>query len=223
MNKNDFKSELKELMSSMSENEIEKAISALSRCKTRVYKKNNQKNGEKARLYSTTERHESELYYVGLRRKEGTIKVIGASLLTVHDYDLLKDVLPANNDSWWLYDKSVYSDCDKFRVSIRSSGREISRLENNENDNKISGKIRPVLVIDKINGDLSAGDVFYINDEKFQLLTPSIAIKTACFKELCTYNAADYESSVLRYCVDGWYMKLIRDNEQLKQNMSNAT
>ena len=207
MNKNDFTNELKELMSSMSEEEIEKTINALSGCKSAVYKKNNQEKGEKARLLSTTERHEAELHYVGERKKEGTLKAVGASLLTSCDFDLLRSKLPSINDNWWLY--------DKYRVS-----------NNNRNwsyDSATGGKIRPVIVIDDINGNLEPGEVFYINDEKFKLLTPSLAIKSACFEDLCTYSATNYECSILRLCVDGWYMKLIKENETHKLEISNGT
>ena len=72
MNKNDFKSELKELMSFMTEEEIETAINALIGCKTAVYMKDSQEKGEKVRLLSTVERHEAELNYVGKGKKEGT-------------------------------------------------------------------------------------------------------------------------------------------------------
>lgn len=203
MNKNDFESELKDLMSSMSEEEIEKTINALSDCKSAVYKKNNQEKGEKARLLSTTEPHDAELHYIGEGEKEGTIKAVGASLLTSCDFDLLCKKLPYTNDKWWLY--------DKYRVSSKG---------NFSNCMEAGGKIRPVIVIDDIKGDLKPDEVFCINDEKFKLLTPSLAIKIVCFEDLCTYSATNYECSILKLCVDGWYFKLIRENKMRKQDIS---
>lgn len=197
MNKDDFTKELKELMSSMSEEEIEKTISALSSCKSAVYRKNNQEKGEKARLLSTIERHEAELYYVGERIKEGTIRAVGASLLTSRDFDLLSNELPCTKDSWWLY--------DRYRVS--------NKHRSWSNDRTKGGKIRPVIVIDEIQGNLEQGEAFYINDERFKLLTPLLAIKTECLEDLCTYTAANYECSIARFCVDGWYLRLVGDNK----------
>ena len=100
MNKNDFTNELKELLSSMSEEEIEKTINTLNGCRSAVYKKNNKEKGEKARLLTTTEHCEATLRYVGKGKKEGTVKTVGASLLTRHDFDLLCNNLPDTKDNW---------------------------------------------------------------------------------------------------------------------------
>ena len=203
MNKNDFESELKDLMSSMSEEEIKKTINALSACKSAVYRKNNQEKSEKARLFSTTERHEAELHYIREREKEGTLKAIGASLLTTHDYGLLSNKLPECNESWWLRDKTLVS--NNLRFGYYS--------------NNTLGRIRPVLIIEEIDGDLKVGEAFYINDEKFKLVTSFIAIRISCLEDLCTFNVINYECSILKYCVDGWYMKLIKENTKQKREI----
>ena len=85
MDKKEFTTELKDLLSSMSEEEIEKTLNALNGCKTAICKKNNQEKGEKARLLSTADRNEADLHYLQGKEKEGTIKAIGASLLTAFD------------------------------------------------------------------------------------------------------------------------------------------
>ena len=86
MDKKEFTAELKDLLSSMSEEEIEKTLNALNGCKKAICKKNNQEKGEKVRLLSTTDRNEAELHFVRGKNEEGTIKAIGASLLTAFDF-----------------------------------------------------------------------------------------------------------------------------------------
>ena len=197
MDKKEFTTELKDLLSSMSEEEIEKTLNALNGCKTAICKKNNQEKGEKARLLSTTDRNESELHFVRGKNKEGTIKAIGASLLTAFDFEEAKKVLPRIVDNWWLYDKQRVSDnCSEWYY--------------NENT---GGKIRPVIIVDEIKGDLQPGEEFSINNESFRYISPSLIIRNNCLDDLCTYNALNYECSILKLCVDGWYMKLIRENQ----------
>lgn len=197
MDKKEFATELKDLLSSMSEEEIEKTLNALNGCKAAISKKNNLEKGEKARLLSTTERHKAELRFTGRGGKEGTIKAIGASLLTRFDFGEARNILPGIKGDWWLYDKG--------RVSNNYTERCF--------DQKTVGKIRPVIIVDEIKGDLRQGEVFSINDETFRLLSPCLVIKNNCLDDLCTYNAANYECSVLKLCVDGWYMKLIKENQ----------
>ena len=195
MDKKEFTAELRDLLPSMSEEEIEKALNALNGCKTAISKKTNQEKGKKARLLATTERDEAELRVVDSQKKEGTIKTIGASLLTDSDFEEAKNILPDVKDDWWLYDKRrVSNHCSVcyFPHSL--------------------GKIRPVIIVDKIIGDLQRGEMFYINDESFRLLSPSLIIRSSCLDDSCTYDAARYECSVLKLCVDGWYRKLIREN-----------
>ena len=201
MNKNDFEIELKELMTSMSEKEIEKTIMALSKCKSSVYKRNNREKAEKSRLFSTVERNESKLRYLGKEKKEGYIKALGASVLSNKDFDKLKGKITHVNENWWLYDG--YCHC---RIRIKEKMKSLTF------DRMALGSIRPIILIEEIKGDIQPGEEFYINDEVFHLLTPSIAIKSVCLDGLCTYSDEEYESSILRFCVDGWYMKLVRDN-----------
>ncbi len=204
MNKNDFTNELKELMSSMSEEEIEKTINALSSCRTAVYKKVNREKSRKAMLFSTASRYEAELQYIGAGAKTGTLKTVGASLLTDSDFvdfGQLRSVIPYTTDNWWLHNGYLVSDNRINWMNIK----------------KGNGKIRPVIIIDHIHGDLTPGEAFCINDESFILLTELLAIRAACFDEFCSYTAVNYECSIARFCVDGWYMKLINDNKTSKQ------
>ena len=197
MDKQEFTTELKDLLSSMTEEEIEKALNALNGCKTAICKKNNQEKGKKARLLSTTERNEAELHFVREKNKEGTIKATGASLLTAFDFAEARKILPGIVDNWWLYDKrSVSNNCIEWYYNKNTAG-----------------KIRPVIIVDEIKGDLQPGEVFSINDESFRYISPSLIIRDNCLDDLCTYNAINYKCSILKMCVDGWYMKLVKENQ----------
>ena len=197
MDKKEFTAELKDLLSSMSEEEIEKTLNALNGCKEVIRKKNNLEKGEKARLFSTFERNEAELHFVGNENKEGTIKAIGATLLTSDDFERTKSILPAIEKCWWLYDLKRVSGNYAWSYGFNTGGR-----------------IRPIVIIEEINGDLEPGEVFSINDESFRLLSPSLMIKHNCFEDLCTYDAPNYECSILKLCVDGWYSRLIKENKK---------
>ena len=197
MDKNEFTKELKELLSSMSEEEIEKTLNALNGCKSAISKKVSREKGEKARLLSTVERNEAELRYTSDDGKsEGIVRLLGASLLTCQDFDLLKDYITGSNDAWWLYDKNIVSNGHR-NYAYKST----------------TGKIRPIVMVKEISGDLKVGEWFYINDTKFRLISQCLAIKSSCLDDYCTYFASNYECSVLKLCVDGWYMKLIRENK----------
>lgn len=196
MDKKEFTSEFKELLSSMSQEEIERTLNALNGCKSAISKKNNQEKGEQSRLLATVGRNESELYYTTLDDEAGVIKAIGASVLTSDDFNKSKDIIPAVQGAWWLYEKPY---------CVSNNYKERSYSPN------YAYKIRPVIIIDEIKGNPKRGETIYINDVSFTLLSPRLLIKNNCFEDRCTYTAANYESSVLKMCVDGWYMKLVKE------------
>ena len=201
MDKNEFTRELNELLSSMSEEEIERTLNALNGCKSAISKKVSREKGDKARLLATVEQNEAEFHYESRDgRSAGTIKLLGASLLTLQDYNLLKHRIPGTKDPWWLYDGCI-----------------IKNEKVNYNFTGTVGKIRPVVLIEEINGDLKPGDIFFINDEKFLLISQCLAIKSICLEDFCTHKTYYYECSVIKLCVDGWYMKLIRENKKTGQ------
>ena len=206
MDKKEFTAELKELMSTMSEEEIEKAINALNGCKMAINRKNNQEKGEKARLLSTVELNRSELRYVKSDNREGTIKVYGASLLTTCDYRDHSDIIPGTKGNWWLYSKSL----------IENGHLQYYCYKKDE-----VAAIRPVLVVEELGDGLKPGDTLYINGGKFNVITPYLIIKSSCLDDKCTFGAANYESSMIKLCVDGWYMKLVKENEKTPE--ANAT
>ncbi len=197
MDKNEFTTELKELMATMSEAEIEKTISAINACKTVICKRNNQEREDKSRLLGIVERNESELRFTGKNGKTGTIKAIGASLLTANDFHQYKSNMPEIEDEWWLYEAK-------------------QRVKNNvgcwAENLRIVCKIRPVIIVDKIDGDLQLGETFYINDEMFRLISPCLIIKNSCLYDSCTYTSVNYDSSLVKLCVDGWFAKLVKKN-----------
>ena len=206
MDKKEFTNEFKELLSSMSQEEIERTLNALNGCKSAISKKINQEKGEQSRLLVTVGRNESELYYTTLDDETGVIKAIGASILTSDDFDKSKDIIPDFYfGAWWLYEKPFY-------VSNNYK-------ERNYNPN-CAYKIRPVIIIDEITGNPKRGETIYINDVSFTLLSPRLLIKNICFEDRCTYMAENYESSVLKMCVDGWYMKLVKENKNTEDQIA---
>ena len=205
MDKKEFTNEFKELLSSMSQEEIERTLNALNGCKSAISKKNNQEKGEQSRLLATVGRNESELYYSTLYDETGVIKAIGASVLTYEDFIKSMDIIPAVQHDWWLYEKPL---C----VSNNKTNRSYSP--------NYAYRIRPVIIIDEITGSPKRGETLYINDVSFTLLSPRLMIKNRCFEDRCTYTAANYESSVLKMCVDGWYMNLVKENKNAEDQIA---
>ena len=204
MNKTDFTSELKELMATMSEEEIEKTIRALADCRDTVYRKSAREKSKKAELLLTLDRHDSTLDYTEKKGKGGKLFVRGASLLSLKDYRTLYEKLPKISGVFWLYDNHRAPDPSRP-------------------DAKTSAGVRPVIVLDRIEGDLKPGALFYINEEKFKLLTPFLAIRVTSLRDTCTFNADSYAFSLVKFCVDGWYANLIRKNEMRRESGESET
>ncbi len=204
MNKNEFTNELKELSRNMTPEQIERAIAALSKSRNSIYLKENQNKAEISRLLSTTEWNETELSFFMENAPEsselGTVKIIGASLLTREDYDKYKSNLPMGPAyQWWLYDKTpVYGST----ISSRSQ--------------YAYAYVRPVLILsDTDSSGLISGNSFYINTERFKMISNRLALKTTCLQDSCSFTSESYESSLIRYCVEGWYARLVRLNRKL--------
>lgn len=207
MNKKEFTAELKELMSTMSEEEIEKTINALNGCKMAISRKSDQEKGEKARLLLTVELNRSELRCVGSDNREGTVKIYGASLLTSGDYRDYSGIIPETKGNWWLYSRAMIRNGElKYNYCIPRDA---------------VAAIRPVLVVEELGEVFKPGDTLYINGGKFSVLSPYLLIKSSCLDDLCSFHAVNYECSLLKLCVDGWYAKLIKENE--KTDEANAT
>lgn len=205
MDKYEFKSSLQELMGTMTEEEIEKAIDILNNNKAAVYMKENHNRGEEAKFLSTADRIDSDLYYIIKRRdgtliKDGILKTLGASNLTKEDHYTFANWIPEIKRDWWLYDGYWISDNGQVFAAGWHS--------------ETTHWIRPILIIDEIIGNLHRGESFQINDESFVLISDRIAIRTMCLEDKCTFLSGSYDTSVLKYCVNGWYFRLVHENEK---------
>ena len=196
MDKAEFTNELKDLSHSMTRAELEKAITALNECRSRIHNKDSREKSAISRLLSTTERNEADLIYMhSAFGRQGTIRAFGASLLTYADCCELKGKW--SDVPYWLY--------EGYRVK----------------DGKIDfwpgdkgACIRPVLILDDIKrAGLSAGDNIKINEETFLLIGDHLALALLCLDELCTFKSRDYSHSIIKYCVDGWYAHLLKENK----------
>ncbi len=201
MNKTEFTNELRELSQFMTEEQIEMAITALNGCRQAINKKKNQNREGISRLLDTFERNEAEFSFTkagsNVNASPGKVRVLGASLLTRKDFYEYGANIPKQRFFWWLYDGGIAKDSS---FPSWESGK--------------SAFIRPVLIIsDEDASGLNTGDDFYISTERFRMISASIAIKTVCLQDSCTFTAEDYESSMIKCCVEGWYARLMRSNK----------
>ena len=205
MDKNEFAAEFKELISLMSQKEIEKAFNELNGCKKVINKRNNKKKVERSRILSTLELNPAHLHFDGNNHKKGSIKALGATLLSNYDFGNYQKNIPPVKNEWWLYERT-----------IAINGYSIWSLRQSD-----TCAIRPIIVVDEIIGDLKLGESFFINSESFTLISPFIIIKNSCLEDSYTFNEESYECSTLKQCIDGWYAKLIKENKDEK--ISSAT
>lgn len=197
MNKTQFTSELKELMSAMTAEEIERTIEALSGCKAAVKQNDDRNKSEKAWTFRGARGHAAELRFVA-QGESGTLHTVGASLPDEHCYHMHQWNLPQTDDFWWLDDGSLVTDKGIKRWYDRKT---------------LMGHVRPVLLIDRIDGKLKPGDFFRANGEAFRLLTPLLAIRTECLEGECTYRDQNHhEPTIVQYCLEGWYESMIRNH-----------
>ncbi len=194
MNKFDFAAELHELSQQMTEDEIKKAIEALNECRDRIYTNNSE---DKKELSRTLKEAGIEEAVVRFRKSEhtdmGELKVYGATLLRYEDYMTYVKELPHWPGAWWLYNKMAVKD-DKIECTANTAC------------------IRPVLILSNPDqAGLRPGDVFFIGTDRFKLITRTQAIMCRCLKDVCTY-LSEYDSSIVRFCIEGWYAGLLRRN-----------
>ncbi len=196
MNSSSFADKLKEITGCMSGEEIRDAIDRLNSYRTSAFRKNSIDKGMAAQIVSEA-MDEAELYfrYRGAVRK---LKTTGASVLTKEVFEELKRFIPVIDGPWWLH-----------------NGQAV--LENRSRiDDRPTANIRPVLCISDLSGSgLRIGDIFMINGEYLKLISERIAIRTDCLQGFCSFRS-DYDDSLVRLCVEGWYGKLVRDNRKFK-------
>lgn len=201
MDKNDFTAEFKDLITSMSEDEIQKTLNALNGCKEVINRKNNKKKVELSRILSTLELNPAHLHFEGNNHKKGIIKALGATLLSDYEFRNYHKNIPPVKNEWWLYERK-----------IAINGYSIWSLRESD-----ICAIRPIIVVDEIIGDLKMGESFFINSESFIRISPLIIIKNSCLEDSYAFNEENYECSTLKQCVDGWYAKLIKENKSEKK------
>ncbi len=211
MNKKEFTNELRELSQCMTKEQIERAIMALNGCREKIFRKASQDKEDLSGLLVTIDRNEAEFSFImagaPVNTVPGKVKVLGASLLTSGDFELFGCNLPDTYYLWWLYDRKLVW----------------GKKPANQNDNQYAF-IRPVLIIsDAGTSGLKAKDEFYINTEKFRMISDSIAIKTACLQDSCSFTAQNYESSMIKCCVEGWYVQLMRSNKLWEEENASQT
>ena len=193
-NRNDFAAELNELLPFMTEDEIKKAIDTLNECRDDVFMN---RSCDKRDLSKILLDNDMEKAVVRFRKSEhtdmGELKVYGATLLRYEDYMTYVKELPHWPGAWWLYNKMAVKD-DKIEYIANTAC------------------IRPVLILSNPDqAGLRPGDVFFIGTDRFKLITRTQAIMCRCLKDVCTY-LSEYDSSIVRFCIEGWYAGLIRRN-----------
>lgn len=197
VNKETFQKELKEILQYMTEEEINQTLEVLNNCKPRISQRSCQDKCEKARYLSGLNGCKAALHFSRRGGVTGQIHILGATILHELDFDKYKSLLPDTEDKWWL-----------------ENGMYVCNNKAFYNFNPETGKVRPLLVIDCIEGALHVGEVFYLSDEKFRLISPSLAIRSACLEGELTFPRVAYNNSGIRFCVDGWLQNLIGKNKQ---------
>ncbi len=203
MDKNDFLVALKEILPEMNEEEIKTALETLNDCKPKISKKNVCEKACKARILSSIDVKEIELTCLDGGKNERKVVALGASLLMDPEFNCFKNDIPEDG-RWWLHDL-YYVENGKMLYNY---------------DRVQVARIRPIIIVREMPSDMKTGDRVIINGEDFVFLAPIILLKTKCLGDSCTYNARGYFTSVIKYCVDGWYAELIKNN---KTRSSSAT
>ena len=201
MNKSQFAEELNAVMESMTGEEIEKAIEALSACKPDIHRHNSEEKAQLARRIKHAAVVNEDVPYVGENGKSGTLRIVGASLLTWGDYYNYRWRIPEAGCAWWL--------CDLNRAEEKVRKK----------DTVFSGKIRPTILFE---GDPDT--TFYIGKDKFHRLDKTLAIRESCLPgefsvtpdEFTRFDSTErYKGEVvLDMCVDGWCRRLILSQKQ---------
>lgn len=188
-----FTEKLDEVAKYLSADDIKKAIEQLQGCREQIAQRKNRDRYEQARCLETVEKKKVLL---NGRRSNGTpvqVAVWGATLLTEEDFKRYRESLPACTEPWWLYEPGRVAD----RGYVYCSGN--------------TAHIRPVLVLCGSEGNsLRAGNVFYIGENRFKVLSSSLAVKAVYFHDRCTNTEGSYRESTLKYFVDGWYAEIVR-------------
>ena len=197
---------IREVSPTMNEEQIENAIRTLEDCrqdlfeleadrKRRAYMEKNLPKGDtRLEKYLEDMRLNENVFCFQRMQKSVSIRTLGVSLLLREDYLKYRDWLPPVERDWWLADRAL----------VRKDGS----CRNDLWDAPLAG-IRPVLLIDSIQGDLRPGDLFTIEEDGFMLLDHRLAIRSELFPGLnCGYPCYVFRATPLFQTLNLWYSRL---------------
>ena len=219
MDKKQLMEMLKNMTANMTEEEIREVIDRLEGKRYAITNRVNREKSDWLRLLATTDRLDAKLAYQGPGGKQGILYVAGPSLLTEDDFRrCYHTYITPVKSAWWLFN-GLYVDVVNWKDQIPHKFYEavpICRLPALA-DNL---GVRPVLIIEKITGELTPGEVFSIsNGETFRLLDEHLALRalpipgTFAFAGFRNpgWPSVNYWDSDARDVVNDWYKDLIRD------------
>ena len=194
-----FQKELLDNAQFMTEEEIGSAVERLIKYRAWNFHNNVRKKHELA-VYCEggNESFRAELGFIGEgKNKQGSMSILGVSLLKEADFHTNTKVTKISN-RWWLQNGGCVITDGAGTVDIEHCLR--------------PSELRPVIIIKNIKGDLEIGDYFYINSERFRLISEYLAIRTEVLKGIWSGNPK--YGAGWRYCIEGWYLMMIRENPQ---------
>lgn len=193
--KKDFQKELLNTAQLMTEEEIGSAVVRLMEYRVRNFQSDVRERHELAAYCEgCNEAFRAEVGFIGEgRNKQGSMILIGVSLLDETDYKALSEVTIIW-DEWWLRDGSRAKGFGKVAAHDRNA----------------NGYLRPVIIIDTIKGNIKSGDHFYINYERFRLISDHLAIRSSVLEGIQCETPRNTKG--WRYCIEGWYLMMIREN-----------
>lgn len=145
--------------------------------------------------------------------EEVSLKITGATLLSIEEAEALPNYLRRYHNCWWWLQSPGYGSDHTAVVgsygSVFGSGNYVCY------DN---GVVRPALKIK--NSNLKIGDSIFFGDKEFEIISEELAfcksdIGNHCFREKWkAKDANDYEKSDVKRFVDKWFEKAINEMER---------
>ncbi len=198
MNKHFSNEKIAEMLKSMSEDETRELIASLNAYRSNISKnKNEESKNRLCDMMKTTYKKHCMLTYVNSNGEKGKITLDGADFPYYIRLDNPEAKIKAVPQYWWL------------RQGVRAYEDKIIYTETDKSDAPRIAHIRPTLVFDiEDESGLKKGDIFTINDCKYQMISDNVALKSDCLSGSCTFD-----KNIIKYILKGWLDEVVEKNK----------
>lgn len=142
------------------------------------------------------------------------LEIVGATLLSVEEVELVPKNLRSHSSWWWLRSPGDYSDI-AADIDRGGSVHLFGNFVNCSND-----AVRPALKIKNLkSSNLKIGDVILFDNREFEIVSDGLAfcktdIAHRCFNSDCKKKDANvYETSDIKKFVDKWFEKNMKKSK----------